>query len=248
MTSFYLFDGLGSTTQLASSTGSVTDSYLYDSFGNILLTSGTTTNWFRFVSKFGYYFSPDLSNYYVRARYLDNVTGTFLSRDPSGHISMYAYALNNPANSIDPSGLDCRLGERLTCLLTVGFTACLQGSRLAEAALAAAIASGLPGAHNGPQDAFRHCYWSCRMTQVLGRGPAGSIGTIHEECEGGPPGESCMDNFNNFEGQKCGSNAQADCNKCCMDKINNGGLMKSPCTPGKRGPSYYCTGHPYGYY
>ena len=35
-TSFYLFDGLGSTTQLANSTGSVTDSYLYDSFGNIL--------------------------------------------------------------------------------------------------------------------------------------------------------------------------------------------------------------------
>ena len=35
-TSFYLFDGLGSTTQLANSTGSVTDSYLYDSWGNIL--------------------------------------------------------------------------------------------------------------------------------------------------------------------------------------------------------------------
>ena len=48
-TSFYLFDGLGSTTQLANSTGSVTDSYLYDSFGNILLTSGSTTNPLRYI-------------------------------------------------------------------------------------------------------------------------------------------------------------------------------------------------------
>ena len=38
ITSFYLFDGLGSTTQLGEQHGSVTDSYLYDSFGNILLT------------------------------------------------------------------------------------------------------------------------------------------------------------------------------------------------------------------
>ena len=36
-TSFYLFDGLGSTRQLVGSTGSVTDSYLYDSFGKCSL-------------------------------------------------------------------------------------------------------------------------------------------------------------------------------------------------------------------
>jgi hypothetical protein len=48
-TSFYLFDGVGSTTQLANSTGSVTDSYLYDSFGNTLVASGTTVNPFRYV-------------------------------------------------------------------------------------------------------------------------------------------------------------------------------------------------------
>ena len=33
--SFYLFDALGSTRQLANSSGSVTDSYLYDSFGDV---------------------------------------------------------------------------------------------------------------------------------------------------------------------------------------------------------------------
>ena len=63
--SFYLFDALGSTRQLASSTGSVTDSYLYDSYGNILLTSGTSVNWFRYVGRSGYYYDLDLSKFYV---------------------------------------------------------------------------------------------------------------------------------------------------------------------------------------
>ena len=48
-TSFYLFDGLGSTIQLADGTGPVTDSYLYDSWGSVLLTSGSTANLFRFA-------------------------------------------------------------------------------------------------------------------------------------------------------------------------------------------------------
>ena len=69
-TSFYLFDGLGSTTQLANSTGGVTDSYLYDSFGNILLASGPSTNWFRFVGRSGYYYDTDLNQYYLRAAHL----------------------------------------------------------------------------------------------------------------------------------------------------------------------------------
>ena len=65
-TSFYLFDGLGSTTQLANSSGTVTDSYVYDSYGNILLTSGSTVNPFRYVGRLGYYFDPDVGWNYIR--------------------------------------------------------------------------------------------------------------------------------------------------------------------------------------
>jgi len=107
-TSFYLFDGLGSAAQLASSTGSVTDSYLYDSFGNILLTSGSTTNWFRYVGELGYYYDVDLAQYYLRARYYNPSIQRFLSRDPiavSGISNFYAYVENNPLLSTDPSGL-----------------------------------------------------------------------------------------------------------------------------------------------
>jgi len=107
-TSFYLFDGLGSTTQLANSSGSVTDSYLYDSFGNVLSTSGTTTNWLRFLGRLGYYYDIDLSACYLRARIYDPAIGQFLSRDRmpigGGHTNPYRYVRNNSSNLFDPSG------------------------------------------------------------------------------------------------------------------------------------------------
>jgi RHS repeat-associated protein len=102
---FYLFDGLGSTTQLASSTGPVTDSYLYDSFGDILLASGTTPNWFRYGGRLGYYFDSDLTRYQLRRRAYDPLLGRFLTRDPIRNFASYVYVLSNPVTLTDPSGL-----------------------------------------------------------------------------------------------------------------------------------------------
>ena len=80
--SFYLFDHLGSTSQLANSTGSVTDTYLYDSFGNALLR-GTTVNPFEFVGKAGYYLDIDLLTSTCSGSLLCKCDrAAFLSRDP----------------------------------------------------------------------------------------------------------------------------------------------------------------------
>ena len=106
--SFYLFDGLGSTTQLANGTGSVTDSYLYDSFGDILLTSGSSTNWFRYSGRQGYYYDNDTGDNYVRARSYSPFAGRFLCRDrvpDEFGLFGYRYVYNNPVNLTDPSGL-----------------------------------------------------------------------------------------------------------------------------------------------
>jgi RHS repeat-associated protein len=107
-TSFYHFDGLGSTIQLTGAAGSVTDSYLYDSWGNFLATTGSTSNPFRFVGRSGYYQDPDLPAYYVRARYYDSGKARFLSSDSWSHqipaIGFYVYANNNPILNFDPSG------------------------------------------------------------------------------------------------------------------------------------------------
>ena len=109
-TSFYLFDGLGSTTQLQNSSGSVTDSYVYDSFGYILLTSGSTVNPFRYVGRVGYYMDVDTAQYYLGARFYAPGIGRFLSRDPLGFAAndanLYRYVGNNSINAVDPSGTE----------------------------------------------------------------------------------------------------------------------------------------------
>ena len=71
-------------TACASGTGSVTDSYVYNGFGNIIASSGSTTNALRFVGQQGYVYESGLALYYLRARWYDPVTGRFLSKDPIG--------------------------------------------------------------------------------------------------------------------------------------------------------------------
>jgi RHS repeat-associated protein len=96
--SFYGYDGFGSVRQLTNAAGAVTDSYEYDAFGNELSHTGTTPNNYLYR---GEQWDPDLSLYYLRARYYNPATGRFLSRDP-----------NNPqprvvtnGKPIDPMGL-----------------------------------------------------------------------------------------------------------------------------------------------
>ncbi len=106
---FFLFDTLGSTSQLTDINATVTDTYLYDAFGTIRVSSGLSTNGFRYVGSSGYYYNPDLSQYYLRARFYDPALGRFMSRDPLelslDNLQAYVYVGNNPTNNTDPSGL-----------------------------------------------------------------------------------------------------------------------------------------------
>jgi len=77
-TRFYGYDGQGSVRQLTSSTGVVTDRYDYDTFGNLINSSGSTPNNYLFA---GEQFAPALGVYYNRARYLNTPTGRFWSID-----------------------------------------------------------------------------------------------------------------------------------------------------------------------
>lgn len=106
--SFYLYDGQLSTRQLTDKTGTVTDSYTYDAFGNQLAQTGSTINFYRYT---GEQYDPNVGFYYLRARYMDPVMGRFVTQDswegdtfepPSLHL--YVYTHDNPVNYIDPSG------------------------------------------------------------------------------------------------------------------------------------------------
>jgi RHS repeat-associated protein len=106
--SFYGYDGGASVRQLTNSAGAVTDSYDYDAFGNVVHQTGSTPNNYRYR---GEQWDPDLSLYYLRARYYNPVTDRFLTRDPKpGRIGIphslhkYLYASADAVNRIDPRG------------------------------------------------------------------------------------------------------------------------------------------------
>ena len=115
--SFYAYDGMGTVRQLTNISGAVTDTYEYDAFGNLLNSTGTTPNAYMYR---GEAYDSDLGLYYLRARWMNPLTGRFMSRDPNEpklrdsngtpidpkKLHKYLYAGGDPVNMIDPTGRD----------------------------------------------------------------------------------------------------------------------------------------------
>jgi YD repeat-containing protein len=71
-TDYYEADGLGSITSLTAASGTVAQSYTYDSFGNASNSNGSLTNFFRYTARD---FDTETNLYYYRARYYDASSG-----------------------------------------------------------------------------------------------------------------------------------------------------------------------------
>ena len=69
---YYLYDGLGSTRQLVSTAGLVTDTWGYSEFGELASHTGGTVNPFLFQ---GQQYDPASGDYFLRARYYDPIIG-----------------------------------------------------------------------------------------------------------------------------------------------------------------------------
>ncbi|WP_417396036.1 RHS repeat domain-containing protein [Gimesia chilikensis] len=111
-TSYFQFDSQGSTRQLTDSIENITDSFLYDAWGNEIARTGTSDVYFRYIGEEGYYYDTEVDSYYVRSRSYSPITSNWLSVDPikysiafSGLISSYHYVSNSPLNGYDFTGL-----------------------------------------------------------------------------------------------------------------------------------------------
>jgi RHS repeat-associated protein len=105
---FHGYDGHGNVRFLTDSQGAITDRYEYDSFGNLLHRSGTSSNSRLYA---GEEWDEDLGLIYLRARYYRPGIGRFLTMDPlDGDIRdplslhKYLYARSSPTLFIDPDG------------------------------------------------------------------------------------------------------------------------------------------------
>jgi RHS repeat-associated protein len=102
---YYQQDGLGSVTSLGNSSTSLTNTYSYDSFGNVTTSTGSFANPFQYT---GRDYDQETGLRYYRARHYNSATGRFISEDPirfAGSSSFYVYVQNRPIIAKDPTGL-----------------------------------------------------------------------------------------------------------------------------------------------
>jgi RHS repeat-associated protein len=103
---FYTTDHLRSVREMTSSTGSIAAQYFYDSYGRSSKIQGSLASDAQYA---GYYTHPPSGLNLAEYRGYASKFGRWLKRDPIGEfgdINLYRYALGNPINFRDPSGLD----------------------------------------------------------------------------------------------------------------------------------------------
>ena len=102
---YYLADGLGSTMAIVDSSGNSQKSYQYDVYGEVTGGSGSLPNEFDFAGQQ----TDGTGLQYLRARYYDPETGTFLSREPLAKWiawlgPTHSFGAANPVRFTDPAG------------------------------------------------------------------------------------------------------------------------------------------------
>ena len=101
---YYLYDGLGSVTELIDEDENVVNQYRYTVFGESMYKEEEVFNPYQYT---GRRYDEETGQYYYRARMYSPVQSRFISNDPMGMVdgpNMYAYVGNDPVNARDPSG------------------------------------------------------------------------------------------------------------------------------------------------
>ena len=225
------------TTTLSSGTGVVVNGYTYDIYGKKTSSTGSQPNEFDFAGQQ----TDPTGLQYLRARYYDPETGTFLSRDlleeaGGTGVSPYAYAAGRPTSLTDRTGLaPWDDAEARWCAQRPWWWA-----RCAAAAVITRVAIGITtavfGNESSEADAFRHCLWSACLTFNMGSKSAKTITDVHERVDSsGDRQEQRKDLWNNKTGRDIGKKiilggfigeyAVAQAIAACLDALAKGGLI-----------------------
>jgi RHS repeat-associated protein len=105
---YYDFNNIGSTVGITGSSGSYVNQYSYLPYGRVVTSTASLPNPFTYVGQLGVV-DDGSGTLAMGARQFDASTGQFLSDDPlglaGGGINLRTYALNNPVQLADPTGL-----------------------------------------------------------------------------------------------------------------------------------------------
>jgi RHS repeat-associated protein len=113
-TAYHHFDAIGSTRQLTNSSGTTTDTVIYDAWGIVAQRSGSTSLGLLWIGQVGYYSDVERTLCYVRRRIYLPAIGRWASEDPlyeillAADVNPYRYVGNRPAMEVDPPGLQVR--------------------------------------------------------------------------------------------------------------------------------------------
>jgi len=106
-TSYHHFDGIGSTWQLTNAAGTVTDTIIYDAWGNVVSRTGSTPTRRLWVGVLTYYTDPETGLIWILARPYGPAIARWTSTDPVGFVDsldLYRYVDNSPSSADDPTG------------------------------------------------------------------------------------------------------------------------------------------------
>jgi RHS repeat-associated protein len=98
-TSYHHFDAIGSTRQLTSSSASITDTMIYDAWGNVAARTGATQCSPLWVGEVGYYSDKQRDVVYIRARIFAPKVARWGSVDPvdlNGEFIPFIYSNSSP--------------------------------------------------------------------------------------------------------------------------------------------------------
>jgi RHS repeat-associated protein len=109
------YDALGSTLAATDKNQNVADTFAYTAFGEVKERTGSSHIQFQYLGQKEYLTDDEDRGVRIRRRHYESNRVRWLSCDPLaprfGALNTYAYVNNRACIALDPSGLDCAMGD-----------------------------------------------------------------------------------------------------------------------------------------